>query len=203
MDFQLFDLVIILIAYLAGSLTFSIWITKLFKGIDVRDSGSHHATTTNTVRQAGWFAGVLVLIGDISKGYLSVVLAQKLGSADWVIVLAAMAAVIGHNWPIFAQFRGGMGLATAGGAFLAVNPFSFIIALGVLIFLSLVLKHSARGAFFMPIVSLIILYFLNAESMTLWVVASSGIAISIRFYSDWKREYSEIWLDRGSVDKPN
>lgn len=60
-----------LIGYLLGSLTFALWITRWFKGVDVRDAGSHHATTTNTIRQAGWVAGFMVFILDIGKGGLA------------------------------------------------------------------------------------------------------------------------------------
>ncbi len=56
--------------YLSGSLPFALWITRLVKGVDVRDAGSGHASTTNTIRQAGWGPGILVLIFDIGKGYL-------------------------------------------------------------------------------------------------------------------------------------
>jgi len=200
MDFGILDIVIILTGYLSGSLTFAIWITRVLKGVDVRDSGSHHATTTNTIRQAGWLPGAVVLILDIAKGYLPVLLAIRFGTADWVIAATAMAAIIGHCWPIYANFRGGMGLATAGGAFLAVNPYSFLIALGVLIFLVLILKHSARGAFFMPFLTLPIMYLLGFSGLILWVVGTSGAVLSIRFLSDWKRKYSELWLDREKTE---
>jgi glycerol-3-phosphate acyltransferase PlsY len=196
MAISLVDIGLIITAYLSGSLTFAIWITRAIKGVDVRDSGSHHATTTNTIRQAGWLPGGAVMILDIAKGYLPVLLALKFGSADWVIAVVAMAAVAGHCWPIFAEFRGGMGLATAGGAYLAVYPFSFLVALGILIILVLILKHSARGAFFLPFVTLPVLYLMGIRGVILLVVITTGVVLSIRFLSDWKREYSELWLDR-------
>ena len=66
--------------------------------------------------------------------------------------MTAGMAVVGHCWPVFAQFRGGMGLATTGGAFLAVNPLAFLICLAILIFLVLVVHHSARASVFTGIV---------------------------------------------------
>ncbi|HNO94845.1 MAG TPA: glycerol-3-phosphate acyltransferase [Anaerolineales bacterium] len=66
-----------LLGYIFGSLTFSIWITRYVKQVDVRDSGSGHATTTNTIRQAGFGWGALVLILDITKGFLPTYLATK------------------------------------------------------------------------------------------------------------------------------
>ena len=68
-----------LLGYLLGSLPFALWITRLVKGVDVRDGGSGHVTTTNTIRQAGWFAGALVFALDFGKGFLAVWLAAFSG----------------------------------------------------------------------------------------------------------------------------
>ena len=116
-----------LLGYISGSLPFSIWITRLVKGVDVRDSGSGHATTTNTMRQAGFGPGALVFILDVAKGFIPVWLAWHYAPSFWITPITAACAVIGHCWPAFAQFRGGMGLACAGGGLLAVNPPSFLI----------------------------------------------------------------------------
>ena len=114
----------LLLGYLSGSLTPSIWITRLVKGVDVRDAGSGHATTTNTIRQAGFGWGALVLIIDIAKGFLPTWLALTYAPAIWIVPLTAGAAVIGHCWPVFAQFRGGMGLGLCGWFFSGCAAFS-------------------------------------------------------------------------------
>src|SRR6187549_2612975 len=95
-----------ILGYLAGSLPFSIWITRYVKGVDVRNAGSGHATTTNTIRQAGFGWGALVLILDLTKGFLPTWLAFKFSGQPWVIAATATLAIVGHCWPIFAQFRG-------------------------------------------------------------------------------------------------
>src|SRR5215211_2556957 len=123
------------LGYLSGSLPFSIWVTRYVKNVDVRDAGSGHATTTNTIRQAGFGWGALVLLLDISKGLLPTFFALKFTNNPWVVATTAALAVTGHCWPVFAQFRGGMGLATFGGALLAVNWFAFVVALGLLLLL--------------------------------------------------------------------
>jgi glycerol-3-phosphate acyltransferase PlsY len=115
-----------LFGYLCGSLPFSIWITHYVKKVDVRDSGSGHATTTNTIRQAGFGWGVLVFVLDMAKGFIPTYFAVSRATPTYIIVLTAAFAVVGHCWPVFAQFRGGMGLATTGGTFLAVNPLAFL-----------------------------------------------------------------------------
>ena len=185
-----------LLGYILGSLPFSIWVTRLVKNVDVRDSGSGHATTTNTIRQAGFGWGALVLILDIAKGFIPTYLAAQYSGETWVIALTATAAVIGHCWTIFAGFRGGMGLATAGGSILAVNPLAFFICLGLLILLVLVVRHSARASVFAGILIAPVLWLLNIRDAAFWVGLGAGIVIAVRFLIDWNRKYRELWLDR-------
>ena len=185
-----------LLGYILGSLPFSIWVTRLVKKVDVRDSGSGHATTTNTIRQAGFGWGALVLILDIAKGFIPTYLAVQFSGETWVIALTATAAVIGHCWTIFAGFRGGMGLATAGGSILAVNPLAFFVCLGLLILLVLVVRHSARASVFAGILIAPVLWLLNIRDVTFWVGLGAGIVIAVRFLIDWNRKYRELWLDR-------
>ena len=185
-----------LLGYLFGSLPFSIWITRLVKNVDVRDAGSGHATTTNTIRQAGFGWGALVLLLDIAKGFIPVFLAIKFSGELWVIALTATLAVAGHCWTIFAGFRGGMGLATTGGALLAINPLAFLICFAVLVTLVLVIRHSARASVFAGIVISPVLWLFNIRDAAFWVAIGAGAVIAIRFLIDWNRQYRELWLDR-------
>lgn len=190
------DILFPLLGYLLGSLPFSIWVTRYVKNVDVRDSGSGHATTTNTIRQAGFGWGALVLILDIAKGFFPTYLALQFSGEIWVIALTATAAVIGHCWPAFAQFRGGMGLATAGGGLLSVNPLAFVICLGFLILLVLVVRHSARASVFAGVLFAPVLWLLNIRDAAFWVAVGAGLVIAVRFFIDWNRKYRELWLDR-------
>ncbi len=128
-----------LLGYLSGSLPFAIWITRWVKGVDVRDAGSGHATTTNTYRQAGLVPGLLVFSLDVIKGFLPTWLALHFAPQTWMIILTAGMTVVGHCWPIFAGFRGGMGMATANGTLLALTPLVIIINGALLI--SLVINY--------------------------------------------------------------
>jgi acyl phosphate:glycerol-3-phosphate acyltransferase len=184
------------LGYLLGSLPFSIWVTRFVKGVDVRDAGSGHATTTNTIRQAGFGWGALVLILDIAKGFLPTFLAVNYSGETWVIALTATAAVIGHCWTIFAGFRGGMGLATAGGALLAVNPLAFLVCFALLILLVMVIRHSARASVVTGILAAPTLWLLNIRDESVWLMAGAGLVIAVRFLIDWNRKYRELWLDR-------
>lgn len=185
-----------LLGYLLGSLPFSVWVTRFVKNVDVRDSGSGHATTTNTIRQAGFGWGALVLVLDIAKGFLPTLLAVEYSGELHVIAMTATAGVIGHCWPLFAQFRGGMGLATAGGGILSISPLGFLICLGLLIFLVLVIRHSARASVFAGILFAPLLWLFNIRDAAFWVAIGVGAVIAIRFLIDWNRKYRELWLDR-------
>ena len=196
MDQFLFGLLFCVIGYLLGALPFSLWVTRKIKNIDLRDSGSGHATTTNTIRQAGWGAGALVLFFDLSKGYAATFLAINYTELDWVVPLTAGLAVVGHCWPVYANFKGGMGLAVVGGSLLAVDPIKALIALAVLILLTLLIRHSARAALFTGILIGPIYYTIGERGLLFWSALSVGVVLAVRFYSDWNREYRELWLDR-------
>jgi glycerol-3-phosphate acyltransferase PlsY len=185
-----------LLGYLLGSLPFALWITRLVKGIDVRDGGSGHVTTTNTIRQAGWMAGAAVFVLDFGKGFLAVWLALHAGLPAWSVGLMGALAVTGHCWPVFAQFRGGMGLATMGGGLAAVSPLGFLVALGTLIALVLIVRHSARASVFTGLAVPAVFWLVGLRGTELWIAAACGLVIAVRFTIDWNRKYRELWLDR-------
>lgn len=185
------------LGYILGSLPFALWITHFIKGTDIRNAGSGHVTSTNTIRQAGWLPGILVALLDITKGFIPTYLALNAGLPDWVIAITAGLTVAGHCWPIFARFRGGMGLATTGGILLAVSPLGFLIALGLLLVCVLVIGHSARGAAVAAVIVPFAFWFLDLGSTAFWVGTATAIIVAVRFYlEDWDRKYHELWLDR-------
>jgi acyl phosphate:glycerol-3-phosphate acyltransferase len=183
------------LGYLSGSLPFSIWVTYYVKNVDVRDAGSGHATTTNTIRQAGFGWGALVLILDVAKGFIPTYMALQFTNTTWVVTLTAACAVIGHCWPLFAQFRGGMGLATFYGSLLAVNWFAFIIGLGLLLLLVITIRHGARATVFAGILITPVLWLFNLRGIEIWVALAGGLVIAFRFLADWNRQYRQLWLD--------
>ncbi len=195
-----FSFLLPILGYLCGSLPFSVWITRFVKHVDVRDAGSGHATTTNTIRQAGFGWGALVFVLDIAKGFLPTFLAMQTGQ-PYIVVLTAAFAVVGHCWPVFAQFRGGMGLATTGGALLAINPLTFLVCFGLLLLLVLVVRHSARASVFTGVLAAPLLWLLNIRDLSFWATAAIGVVIAIRFLIDWNRKYRELWLDREKAGK--
>jgi len=192
----IFDLALAAIGYGFGSLPFAIWVTRWLKGIDVRSAGSRHATATNTFRQAGIGGGILVLVLDIAKGFIPVYLALTYGNSEWVAPLTAALAVIGHCWPAIAGFRGGMGLATSGGAILAASLLWFFIGVGILVLLVLLIRHSARASVVAGLILPGAVWITGYQSQLFWIAFSVGVVVAIRFLDDWNREYHELWLDR-------
>lgn len=131
--------ILIVAAYLLGSIPSSVWIGKMFYGIDVREHGSGNAGATNTFRVLGPKAGVPVLIIDIIKGFgaVKLVLLTNMNPEGdaWVNfkIALAIAALLGHIFPLFVGFRGGKGVATLLGGAIAIAPVS--AAVGVAIFI--------------------------------------------------------------------
>jgi glycerol-3-phosphate acyltransferase PlsY len=185
-----------LLGYLCGSLPFAVWITRLVKGVDVRAAGSGHATATNTIRQAGFLPGALVFVLDVAKGFIPTWLALHYAPAAWIAPLTAALAVIGHCWPVFAGFRGGMGLATANGAMTAAFPFAILIGYALLGLLTLIIRHSARASVIAGILFAPLFYLVGLRGTVLWIAAAVGVVVAFRFLIDWNRKYREVWLDR-------
>lgn len=182
--------------YMLGSLPFGVWMGFVFLKRDIRAGGSGHTGGTNTIRQAGWRVGALVVALDLAKSFTAGWLAQHYGMNQWAVILAGGAVVAGHCWPVFAGFKGGMGLAAAGGFILAVYPLGFALGLGLVAAGSLVLRHSARGNITAGLLLGPVLW-LFSQSLTLGLLgAAMGLTVAVRSLSDWNRVYKELWLDR-------
>ncbi len=184
------------LAYLLGSIPFGVIVGWVRLRRDVRAGGSGHSGATNTLRQAGWGAGVLVLTLDLGKGFLAEWLALHFGLHALTPYCAAAAVVIGHCWPVFAGFRGGMGMASAGGVLLAAYPLGFVLGLGLAALGSLILRHSARGNLMAGLlVGPAIWLFTHSVNIALMGL-TVGAIVAVRALRDWKRVYREVWLDR-------
>jgi glycerol-3-phosphate acyltransferase PlsY len=134
------SVLIVVAAYLLGSIPFGYLIVRARAGVDIRETGSGGTGATNVSRRAGKVAGALTLVLDALKGALAVWLARTTldggDSIDWSVALAAIAVLIGHIYPIWLRFRGGKGVATGVGVFLSIVPIS--VACAAVVFLSIV-----------------------------------------------------------------
>ncbi len=132
--------IIIIVAYLLGSIPFGYLIVKLSGGGDVRAVGSGGMGATNVTRRAGKGAGVLTLVLDALKGVAAVALARWLLApgfgVNWWVAAAALAAIVGHIFPVWLRFRGGKGVATGLGVFVGLSPLA--VACVLLVFVAVV-----------------------------------------------------------------
>lgn len=165
-------LFILVLSYLVGSIPISIILTKMKKGVDIRDFGSGNAGGTNVSRVLGKKYGVLVVLLDAMKGIIAVVLISRLyfGSFPFpnttpfddftlVQIMAGIAAMIGHIWTIFAGFKGGKGIATGLGVLVSIVTLDLIFALGVFFLVVYVSKYislaSISAAVSVPIIMIV------------------------------------------------
>jgi acyl phosphate:glycerol-3-phosphate acyltransferase len=128
---------LVVLGYVVGSLSPSVFLGKLFKGVDVREHGSGNAGTTNAFRVLGVRLGVAVLVADLLKGVIPVLVARYVLDEPVVTVLVAFASVLGHNYSIFLRGRGGKGVATGAGAALAMMPVPMAIVVVLFVFVLL------------------------------------------------------------------
>ncbi len=137
--------VILVLSYLAGSIPGSVWVGKWLYGIDVRNHGSGNAGATNVFRVLGWRAGLLSAIVDLGKGLFAAGIIATIRLDDlpsglefwhietFVRLLAGIAAIVGHMFPVWARFKGGKGVNTTAGVLFALTPITMWIVLGVFV----------------------------------------------------------------------
>lgn len=155
-------LYVIIIAYLFGSFPTAIIAGKLMRKIDIRDYGSGNAGATNVNRILGWKAALVVLLIDMFKGFVPVFwLAGMIHTQPETVVyyqiLAAISAIAGHIWTIFAGFRGGKGVGTSAGVFMGLAPIPLITALLGFIIIVAISKYVSLGSILAALVFLIVI----------------------------------------------
>ena len=142
-------LVFVICAYLLGSISFAVIMSRLFTLPDPRTYGSHNPGATNVLRSGNKWAAILTLLGDAAKGWLAVWLAQHFGPQagnSLLIVAVALAVFIGHLFPVFLHFKGGKGVATALGVLLALNVWLGLAVLATWILVAMVFRLSSLAA---------------------------------------------------------
>ncbi len=172
------DIIIVLICYLIGNISFSFLLTKLKLKKDIREFGSGNAGTTNVLRVLGKKYAVMVLIGDVLKGVVAVLIGKFFGSSQIVTILCGLAVVIGHNWPALMNFRGGKGIATSIGVFLMYDPIVALICIAIGIIIIAVSKYVSLGSISgMAIFPLVTLLFSRGTENFIFAFIIAVIAI--------------------------
>ena len=192
-------------AYLLGSIPSAVWIGKRFHNIDVREHGSGNAGTTNTIRVLGWATGIPVLLIDIAKGWLAAMLpvffhlaAPASALMTNLQLFAGIIAITGHIFPVFAGFRGGKGVATVFGVFLAVQPLLTVcvmaVFLAVLFITGIVSVSSMTAGVSFPV---LLFVFFDTPSVLFKIFAVMvGVALLVTHRENirriWKGEETKI-----------
>jgi glycerol-3-phosphate acyltransferase PlsY len=170
---------LLILAYLLGSISFGLLLTRVYGGVDPRHSGSGTIGATNIARTLGKKAGVLTLLGDCAKGLMAVLLAQWWGSSLLISAAAALSAVLGHVFPLYYGFRGGKGVATALGVLLPVLPLP-VLGGGVVWLMAVVIWRYVSVGSILAAVIVPILAALRAAPLPL-VLTASLIALLVLY----------------------
>src|SRR5712691_4318406 len=187
---------VVVSAYLIGSIPFSYLVVRVFAGADIRQHGSRNVGATNVARTFGKWPGILALILDIAKGYAAIWVAQWLAyRPDWPLLdgphlgplhsrefwvsLAAVVAVLAHMFPVWLKFHGGKGVATATGAFLALDP-RVVAAAAIVFLIVLITTRFVSLASIVAAISIPIFFRFLVNDAPFWrIVAAILIAIAI------------------------
>ncbi|HJY29571.1 MAG TPA: glycerol-3-phosphate 1-O-acyltransferase PlsY [Pyrinomonadaceae bacterium] len=171
-------IVVVIVAYLIGSIPFGYLIVRGKIGADIRQTGSGGTGATNVSRRAGKVAGVLTLVLDAAKGSAAVFIAKTFTGSDWIIAAAAVAVLVGHIFPVWLGFRGGKGVATGAGVFLVLAPVALLLAgilfLAIVFFTRYVSLGSMIGATTIPL-----FVWLQSDSRPLLIAAVLGALLIV------------------------
>lgn len=143
---MLLDIVAVVLSYLLGSVSFSIVIAKWVKGIDIRNHGSGNAGATNTLRVLGKGPAFFVIFLDIAKGIAAVYMGYAMSDNEWIPILCGLAAIVGHNWPVWFRFKGGKGIATTIGVLATLVFFPALYAGIIAILLIVITRYVSLGS---------------------------------------------------------
>jgi glycerol-3-phosphate acyltransferase PlsY len=176
-----------LTAYLLGSIPFGFLVAKA-KGIDIRNVGSGNIGATNAMRVLGKPAGIFVLVLDLLKGFAAAmwlpILFQQLFTAPQVDletlkIVAGIFAVLGHNYPCWLKFKGGKGIATTAGVYLALAPWALLVALVIFILAILLTRYISVGSVTAAIALPITVWIMTPNNIFLGVVTTALGALAI------------------------
>jgi len=179
------NILLLLGAYLIGSIPTAVWIGRYFYKIDVREYGSGNAGATNTFRVLGKKAGIPVLLIDVLKGFSAVCLASFSpyisGSNQFINLelVLGIASLVGHIFPLFASFRGGKGIATLLGIILAVHPYAAFISIAIFIAVLLISSYVSLSSMVSAVAFPIVVIFIFKTTVPSLIIFSILIAIMV------------------------
>lgn len=179
-------LILIVFAYVIGSVPSGYLLGKL-AGVDVRSVGSGNIGATNVARALGKGRGVVTLLADAAKGYLPVFLALRLEFSATAIALIAIAAFLGHLYPLFLNFHGGKGVATALGGLLALAPTATLVLIAVFAVAVLASRIVSLGAIAAALAAPVVLWFFSQSAVIVAMGVFLGAMVILRHRGNIQR----------------
>jgi glycerol-3-phosphate acyltransferase PlsY len=182
---------VVLLAYLLGSLSFAVIVSRAMRLDDPRSYGSGNPGATNVLRSGNKVAAILTLLLDAVKGVVAVLIARflalRLGYGDGVVALAGLASFLGHLAPIFFRFQGGKGVATAAGVLLALNWMVGLACLGTWLLVAVLTRYSSLAALVTALLAPVYFHFMHGDTQVVCAVAVMSALL--------------IWRHRSNITK--
>ena len=181
----------VLAAYLIGSVSFAVVVSKLFALPDPHSYGSGNPGATNVLRTGNKAAAALTLFGDGAKGWLAVFLARQLGpqagAEAWMVAAVALAVFLGHLFPVFHKFQGGKGVATAAGIMLGLNLWLAGATFGIWLLVAVVFRISSVAALTASIVAPVFAFLILGNDARAWIFIPIAALL--------------VWRHKGNIQK--
>lgn len=176
-----------LIAYLLGSIPTAVWVGKRFYNIDVREHGSKNAGATNTFRVLGKKPGTVVLLIDILKGVIAVSSPYFIGAFTHennaylveIQLISGITAIVGHIFPVFANFKGGKGVATSLGIVIGIHPYTALVCMALFLVVFILSAMVSLGAIIAAIAFPFVLHFVFGNTNSYLMVFSIVLSIAV------------------------
>lgn len=190
MGIIILNLGLLILAYLLGSLPFGLWVGKLWAKVDVREHGSGNIGVSNVLRTVGVVPAIIVLIFDAGKGLIPVLLAKQLVSNETMWIVIGIMAIVGHTWPLFLQFKGGRGVATAAGMLIGLSWQVILILLAVWIASLVITRYISLSSILAAISLPICLWILDFSASYLLLGSLLALLVVLRHIPNIKRLFA-------------
>ena len=179
---------LVVVGYLLGSLSFALLLVRWKTGRDIRTEGSGNAGATNVLRSHGRALGIMVAVLDVAKGAVAVLLVRLITADPRYAAAAGVAAILGHVFPIYSGFRGGKGVATAIGAFLALAPWAALVSVGIFVLVVALTRYVSLGS----VLAMVLLppvagLFFHAPEPVLVAAAATAVLVVFKHLENLKR----------------
>ena len=179
-------IILTLLSYLLGSIPAG-FLVGSSAGVDVRSAGSGNIGATNVARTLGWKKGLVTLLADVAKGFLPVLAAHLMDLGDAAAASAGLAAFAGHLYPVFLRFKGGKGVATAAGVYLAAMPLGILVVLGVFVLVMLASRRVSLASISAAVLAPAVSWALSYPEEVAWVSLIIGFLVVVRHRENVRR----------------